>query len=274
MRKKVQLMGIINLTPDSFHAPSRVHGAEAVLERAGKMLREGADILDFGAASTRPGAAEVGAEEEWKRLETALTAVREAFPEARISVDSYHSEVVLRCYDKIGPFLVNDISGGQADPAMLDTVGRLSLPYVAMHTRGTPRTMQSLTDYPDGVVAELIRYFEAFAEKAERAHIEDWILDPGFGFAKTREQNWELLRRIGELRRFGRPLLVGISRKSMLGSSPENALQATLNAERLALEQGADILRVHDVAETKRLIQQGPDCPRDGRWESSAAERD
>ena len=268
MRKKVQLMGIINLTPDSFHAPSRVHGAEAVLERAGKMLREGADILDFGAASTRPGAAEVGAEEEWKRLETALTVVREAFPEERISVDTYHSEIVRRCYDTIGPFLVNDISGGQLDPAMLETVGSLSLPYVAMHMRGTPRTMQTLTDYPDGVVAELQRYFEDFAERAAHAGIRDWILDPGFGFAKTREQNWELLRHLGEFRRFHRPILVGLSRKSMLGAAPENALEATLDAERLALEQGAEILRVHDVAAAKALIQAGPYCPMDGGWES------
>ena len=261
-------MGIINLTPDSFYAPSRIAGTEALERRVREMLQGGADILDFGASSTRPGAEMVAPAEEWRRLEGALRSIRKAFPEERISVDTYHSEIVRRCYDTIGPFLVNDISGGQLDPAMLETVGSLSLPYVAMHMRGTPRTMQTLTDYPDGVVAELQRYFEDFGERAANAGIRDWILDPGFGFAKTREQNWELLRHLGEFRRFHRPILVGLSRKSMLGAAPENALEATLDAERLALEQGAEILRVHDVAAAKALIQAGPYCPIEGGWES------
>ena len=268
MKARIQLMGIINLTPDSFYAPSRIAGTEALERRVREMLQGGADILDFGASSTRPGAEMVAPAEEWRRLEGALRSVRKAFPEERISVDTYHSEIVRRCYDTIGPFLVNDISGGQLDPAMLETVGSLSLPYVAMHMRGTPRTMQTLTDYPDGVVAELQRYFEDFGERAANAGIRDWILDPGFGFAKTREQNWELLRHLGEFRRFHRPILVGLSRKSMLGTAPENALEATLDAERLALEQGAEILRVHDVAAAKALIQAGPYCPMDGGWES------
>ena len=215
-------------------------------------------MVDIGACSTRPGSKPVGAGEEWRRLEPALKALREAFPALAVSIDTYWVSVVERAYDCIGPFTVNDISAGAYDPAMLPLVGRLGLPYIAMHLCGTPETMQSLTDYPDGVTAEVLRYFEAFAGRAAEAGVKDWILDPGFGFAKTVEQNWTLLREMDRLRVLGRPLLAGVSRKSMIykrfGITPEEALPATQVAHYMALERGATWLRVHDVAEARRTV--------------------
>lgn len=251
------IMGIINLTEDSFYAPSRTHADEAV-ERAGTMLREGADILDLGACSTRPGAAQPSAREEWERLEGSLKAIREAFPQAQLSIDTYRASVVERAYDAVGPFLVNDVSAGTLDAAMLPLVGTLGLPYVAMHMRGTPQTMQEYAHYAD-ITAEVVRYFEDFGRKAQASGVEDWILDPGFGFAKTVEQNYELLRNLDRFQALGRPVLVGLSRKSMvykpLGISPEEALASTQVLHFAALEKGADILRVHDVAEAVRTVK-------------------
>lgn len=249
-----EIMGIINLTEDSFYAASRVKAGEAV-ERAGAMLEEGADYLDIGACSSRPGCAQPSEEEEWLRMEGALTAIREAFPKTRLSVDTYRAGIVQRVFDAIGPFLVNDISAGQLDPEMLQTVGRLGLPYVAMHMKGTPETMQSLTSYAD-IVEDVKAYFEEFGKKADENGIRDWILDPGFGFAKTVEQNYELLGGMDRLKSAGRRILVGVSRKSMiykpLGITPEEALAPTQIVHFIALEKGADILRVHDVAEAVR----------------------
>ncbi len=249
-----QIMGIINLTEDSFYAASRTRADEAV-ERAGKMLQEGADILDLGACSTRPGASQPSALEEWTRLEGSLKAIREAFPEAQLSIDTYRSFVVERAYDAVGPLLVNDVSAGTLDAGMLPLVGALGLPYVAMHMRGTPETMQENTDYAD-ITEEVAGYFEDFGRKAGEYGIEDWILDPGFGFAKTVQQNYELLRNLHRFKAFGRPVLVGLSRKSMvykpLGITPEEALAPTQVLHFAALEKGADILRVHDVAEAVR----------------------
>ena len=249
-----EIMGIINLTEDSFYAASRVKAAEAV-ERAGAMLEEGADYLDLGACSSRPGSAQPSEKEEWRRLEKALKAIRESFPEARLSVDTYRAGIVERVYDSIGPFLVNDISAGQLDARMLPTVGRLGLPYVAMHMRGTPETMQSLTAYAH-IVEDVKAYFEEFGKKADENGIREWILDPGFGFAKTVEQNYQLLGGMDRLKTAGRRILVGVSRKSMiykpLGITPEEALAPTQIVHFIALEKGADILRVHDVAEAVR----------------------
>ena len=265
MKPKIQVLGIVNLTDDSYYAASRVRDTDALLGRVGTMLAEGADWIDIGACSTRPGSQPVGTEEEWCRLEPALQAIRGAFPDARISIDTYWASVVERVYDLIGPFLVNDISAGAYDAAMLPLVGRLGLPYIAMHLRGTPETMQSLTDYPKGVTAEVLRYFKAFARRAAKAGITDWILDPGFGFAKTVEQNWTLLEELDRLQVLQQPILVGISRKSMIykrfGITPEEALPATQVAHLLALQRGATWLRVHDVAEARRTIaiyQDGP----------------
>ena len=258
MKRKITLLGIVNLTEDSYYAPSRAGSCEALRRRVRIMTEEGADIIDLGACSTRPGAAAVGAEEEWKRLKPALETLREMFPGLPVSIDTYWSSVVERAYDLIGPFLVNDISAGTFDSAMLPLAGRLGLPYIAMHLRGTPETMQSLTDYPDGVTEEVLRYFREFGRRAADAGLQDWILDPGFGFAKTVEQNWTLLQELGRLQVLDRPILVGISRKSMIykrfGITPEESLPATQVAHFMALERGATYLRVHDVAEARRTV--------------------
>ncbi len=258
--RKIDIMGIVNLTDDSYFSGSRCLSVSAALELAARHVREGAAILDFGACSTRPGSEPVGAEEEWRRLKPALEAVRKEFPGMKISVDTYWSEVVRRTYDLIGDFIVNDISAGEDDPLMLSTVGSLGLEYIAMHKRGNPKTMQTMTDYGD-VTDEVIRYFTDFSVKAEEHGIKDWIIDPGFGFAKTTDQNYELL---GNLRRLkdvpgDRKLLVGVSRKSMiyklLGITPEESLPATQAVHMAALMNGTDILRVHDSAEAVRTVK-------------------
>ena len=258
--RKIDIMGIVNLTDDSYFAESRCFGVEAALSRIGTMLDEGADIIDIGACSTRPGSVPVGKEEEWCRLEPVLKAVNEAFPDARLSIDTYWSSVVRKAYDLIGDFIVNDISAGEDDPEMLPVVGKLGLTYVAMHKRGNPQTMQQMTDYQD-VVAEVKSYFDDFSAKADSFGIKDWILDPGIGFAKTIEQNYKLISRLEGLKAVrsgaGHPrILVGVSRKSMiyryLNISPEDSLPATQVLHLAALQNGADILRVHDVAEALR----------------------
>ena len=289
----IHILGIVNLTPDSFYAGSRVKADEAV-SRIRQMLSDGADAVDLGACSTRPGSVQPSLEEEWARLEPVLKEMGGSTPWGAcpppdkyrgrgpqpgpaghgamggaegatatespqgvllpISIDTYRSEIVRRAYDLIGPFIVNDISGGQLNPDMLRTVGRLGLPYIAMHMRGTPETMQSLTDYDD-VVASVIDYFNEFARKAEDAGIETWLPDPGFGFSKTLDQNYELLHRLGEVVKAfpNREVLVGVSRKSMvykaLGITPEEAMPATQIIQFQALEKGARWLRVHDVKE-------------------------
>ena len=258
MKRKIHILGIVNLTEDSYYAPSRAATCDAFLDRVRQMAAEGAGIIDIGACSTRPGSLPVGAEEEWKRLEPALKALRGEFPDIRVSIDTYWASVVERVYDLIGPFMVNDISAGNLDAEMLPLVGRLGLPYIAMHMRGTPETMQSLTDYPDGVTAEVLRYFRAFAKRAAKAGVTDWILDPGFGFAKTVEQNWTLLDELDRLQVLQMPVLVGVSRKSMIyrrfGITPEESLPATQVAHYMALQRGATYLRVHDVAEARRTV--------------------
>ncbi len=253
----IDIMGIVNITDDSYYAKSRCSGIADAVCRVETMLAEGATIVDIGACSTRPGSIPVGAEEEWKRLEPVLKAIRQSFPDVPISIDTYWSEVVSKAYDLIGSFIVNDISAGEDDPMMLQVVGGLGLKYVAMHKRGTPVTMSMLTDYND-VVGDLVAFFKEFEEKALQFEIKDWILDPGFGFAKTVGQNYEILSRLGELKVLQRPLLVGVSRKSMiyklLNITPEESLAATQVVHLKALQMGADILRVHDVAEAARTI--------------------
>ena len=238
-------MGIINLTPDSFFPDSRcsVRGAAA---RIARMLDDGADIIDIGAVSTRPGAGDVGTEEEWRRLSPVLPMLEGV----RFSVDTTSAEIVRRVFRAAGPFIVNDISAGEDDPEMLPAVAGLGLEYVAMHKRGNPRTMDSLCAYPRGVVAELTGYFRNFADRAEALGIRNWVLDPGFGFAKTEEQNLELLERLGEFKALGRPILVGIADKRFTHGDTEKY-------HRIALRNGADILRVHDVAAAKKLVVMG-----------------
>ena len=244
MSRKPQLMGIVNLTPDSFYEPSRASGTEEALSRIRELLASGVDIIDLGAVSTRPGAADVPLEEEWRRLEEVLPRLKDAgFP---ISIDTTRAEIVRRAYDLTGSFIVNDISAGEDDARMLPAVAELGLPYIAMHKRGNPRCMDALTDYPKGVVEEVLEYFDSFAQKADSLGITNWILDPGFGFAKTAEQNWELLNRLPEFRRFGRPILVGVADKRFTHTkNPSTGHGGSRYAERLAARLGADILRVH-----------------------------
>jgi dihydropteroate synthase len=251
------VMGILNVTPDSFFAGSRTNTADAVAARVYRMLVEGAAIVDVGACSTRPGADEVSPTEELRRLCPALEVVRGKFPQVVVSVDTFRAEVVREVVAQFGAVIVNDISGGQRDEKMFETVARLSLPYVLMHTRGTPQTMQQLTDYGD-LMGEVVRYL---SEKMSALHgmgVCDVILDPGFGFAKTTGQNFELLSRMEEFEIFELPLLVGLSRKSMvcrtLSVTPAEALNGTTALNMLALAKGADILRAHDVKEAVEAV--------------------
>lgn len=260
--RDIQVMGIVNLTDDSFFAGSRNLRPDGSLDenlfrdRIVNMLDSGADILDLGACSTRPGSDSISEEEEWRRLEPALRILASEHPGVRISIDTFRPSVASRAFDIIGPFIVNDVSGGCEE--MWSLLGRLQLPYIAMHTRGTPKQMQSLTDY-DNVTESVREFFVGIAEAADRHGVKDWILDPGFGFAKTVEQNWQLLREMPALQEFGKEILVGLSRKSFLfrplGISPSDALSATQVADFVALQNGADILRVHDVAEAARTVK-------------------
>lgn len=262
--RKIDIMGIVNITDNSYFAESRSLGEDGnadigkVVEKAGRMISEGASIIDIGACSTRPGSEPVGEEEEWRRLKPVLEAVRAAFPGIMVSIDTYWASVVKKSWTLIGDFIVNDISAGEDDPEMLGTVGRLGLRYIAMHKRGTPATMQSLCEYGD-VTEDIVEYFRDFARKASDAGIKDWILDPGFGFAKTIDQNYQLLRELDRFSVHGRRILVGMSRKSMIyrlfGITPEESLPATQVLHMKALQLGADILRVHDVAEAARTVE-------------------
>lgn len=251
-------MGIINLTPDSFFEESRIVVAkEKVISQAKKMLEEGADFLDLGGYSSRPGAEEITIQEELDRVIPAVQWIKEEFPEALISVDTFRSKVAQVSIDE-GADLINDISAGNLDPEILKVVAKSGLPFLAMHMKGKPENMQELADY--GSLLPEILYF--FAEKLEifkKLGIKDVIIDPGFGFAKNPEQNYELLRLLNSFRVFGLPLLVGISRKSMiyksLGISAQEALNGTTALNMFAILHGANILRVHDVKEAKETIK-------------------
>ena len=206
--RKISVMGILNLTGDSYFAPSRCLDGNGgmilseVIGRVGKMFEEGADIVDIGACSTRPGAALTDEAEEWRRLSPLMDVLRREFPDRMFSIDTFRAGIVENCFDRIGPFIINDISAGEDDPAMLDTAGRLGLTYIAMHKRGVPETMQSLCEYAN-VTEEIVAYFRHFERKAAASGITDWILDPGFGFAKTVGQNYQLLRDLEEFSVFG-----------------------------------------------------------------------
>lgn len=260
MERNIRVMGIINITEDSYFSASRAKDEKTIAERAARLLEEGADILDLGACSTRPGSEPVPEETEWKNISLALRTLQKTglAGRCRISIDTFRSSVVERAFGITGSFIVNDISAGEDDPEMLGTVGRLGLQYIAMHKRGTPADMQSRCDY-DNVTSEVLGYFSRFSEKAAMHGIKDYIVDPGFGFAKTVEQNYELMGRLSEFRKTGHEILVGISRKSMitkyLGISTEEALSATSALHMFALENGADILRVHDVREAVQTVR-------------------
>lgn len=253
-----RVMGILNLTPDSFYEGSRVASETDLLRRADAMLTAGAAVLDLGSYSSRPGAADISVAEEKRRLLPALEAVRREFPEAFLSVDTFRAEVAVEAV-AAGADILNDISGGTLDAEMLPTAGRLGVPYLLMHLRGTPQTMTRHTDYPDDLVLTLIRYFRDKLSELRGHGVTDVVLDPGFGFAKTPAQSHELLRRLPELNLLNLPILAGLSRKSMvykpLGLQPEAALAGTIALNTLALRGGARLLRVHDVAEAVQTIQ-------------------
>ncbi len=263
----VHLMAVINISPDSFHAPSRAWedgGANvaAAIARIREFAAAGASIIDLGAVSTRPGAPEVTLDEEWRRLSPVLEALAGSNLlqqlGLRVSIDTTRAEIIRRASILIDKLIVNDISSGEDDPEMLPTAAALGLTFVAMHKRGKPATMDSLTDYHDGVMAELIRYFGDFEARAARAGLSDWILDPGLGFAKTPRQCWEILSRLKELLVFDRPVLIGAADKRFTRSvpqwvprelepAPETDADGTDIANALAVRNGASILRVHRI---------------------------
>ena len=254
---KPKIMGILNLTPDSFFEGSRVRLEEKmILNTAEKMISEGADFLDIGGYSTRPGALDISMEEEVQRVAPAISLIKREFPEILISVDTFRSGVAKHAVES-GADLINDISAGNLDPQMLATVAKLDIPYIAMHMRGTPQTMQEESIYQD-LIPEILSYFSQKLEQFRKLGIKDVIIDPGFGFAKTREQNFQLLRDLKSLRSLGLPILAGVSRKSMiyktLQISPSEALNGTTALNMFALSQGANILRVHDVKEAKETV--------------------
>lgn len=244
------VMGILNVTPDSFYAGSRKQTESAITERIETILAEGGDLIDIGGYSSRPDAAEVTPAEEMERLALALKIVNRHYPETVVSVDTFRAEIARTCVETYGAALINDISAGELDEAMFPTVAELKVPYCLMHMRGTPQTMQQQTRYED-LTGEIIAYLARKVERLRLMGVNDLILDPGFGFSKTTDQNYELMSRLGDLSIFGLPLLVGVSRKSMiykfLGGTPEESLNGTTVLHAFALLNGADILRVHDV---------------------------
>lgn len=254
--KDPKVMGILNVTPDSFYAGSRV-GSEAA-SRASEMLAEGADILDIGGYSSRPGAEDISSEREYDRLAPALDAIRSEHPEAIISVDTFRADVARKTVENFAVDIINDISGGTLDPEMRDTVAALGTPYILMHMRGTPATMQQMCRYDD-VVADVLSELAFKTDDFRQAGVHDIIVDPGFGFAKTIEQNYRLLAALNLFHETGCPVLAGISRKSMLfiplGIAPDDAGAATVAVHSMALMLGADIIRVHDVRQAVQSVK-------------------
>jgi dihydropteroate synthase len=254
-----QVMAILNVTDDSFYAGSRNMEERAISERVVQAIEEGATIIDVGGYSTRPGAKDISLEEEWQRVERGLKCIRDISEDIAISVDTFRSGVVERAVALVGDIIVNDISAGEADTRMVDVVAHHKLPYIAMHMRGTPQTMQSMTQYEEGICESVCRYFTQRVEYLRQRGVNDIILDPGFGFAKSVEQNFELLGGLSSISALGYPVLAGLSRKSMiyraLDITPEESLAGTVALNWEALRQGASILRVHDVREARQVIE-------------------
>lgn len=252
-----KVMGILNATPDSFYAGSRATTEKEVLTRAGQMLKEGATWLDIGGYSTRPGAPEVPENEEHQRIIPLIQAICREFPSALVSVDTFRSTIA-RAALEAGAVMINDISGGTLDKNMHAVAAEAGVPYVLMHTRGTPQTMSTLTNY-NNLVRQLMDYFHQKLLELRQAGVNDIVIDPGFGFAKTVEQNFQLLNHLPHLRALGAPILVGVSRKSMIWKtlqlSAEQALNGTTSLDTVALLKGADILRVHDVQPALEAIR-------------------
>lgn len=254
---KAMVMGIINTTPDSFYSESRRNTEKKALETAERMLVDGATFLDIGGYSSRPDADDISIEEEKYRVLPVIESIKKEFPSSLISIDTFRSEVALASLDS-GADMVNDISGGHLDPNMLEKVADRKVPYIAMHMRGNPQTMKKLNQY-DNLLGEITKYFSSIQQKSREAGMHDLIIDPGFGFAKTLEQNYYLLKNLSFLQSLECPILVGLSRKSMiyrlLETDPAGALGGTVALNAVALLNGADILRVHDVKEAVQVTQ-------------------
>lgn len=256
-----KVMGILNVTPDSFYPDSRMQNDEAVARRVRQILDEGGDMIDIGAYSSRPGAADVSPAEEMERLRRGLTVLRREAPQAVVSVDTFRADVARMCVEEFGVQMVNDISSGDMDEAMFPTVAALGVPYIMMHMQGTPQSMQCEPRY-DNLLRDVFLYFARKVQQLRDLGGRDLILDPGFGFGKTLEHNYELMAHLEEFHLFELPLLVGVSRKSMvyklLGNTPHEALNGTTVLHTVALQKGAHILRVHDVrpaVEAVRIVE-------------------
>ncbi len=252
------VMAILNVTPDSFFEGSRTLEFEDIERRVRAAVEAGATIIDVGGYSSRPGADEVSVEEEWRRVELGCSVVRGVAPDVAISVDTFRSEVARCAAESFGEVIINDITAGEGDREMIPTVAKYGLAYVAMHMRGTPQTMQTMTEYGD-IVEEVLEYFRHKVKELQEAGVEQIILDPGFGFAKSLDQNYELMWGVERLVALGYPVLVGVSRKSMiyreLGCEPKDALAGTIALGWESLRQGATILRVHDTAEAVQSLR-------------------
>ncbi len=253
-----KVMGILNITPDSFYKGSRYNTDEDILKAAVRMVEEGADIIDVGGYSSRPGATDVSMVEEGKRVLKAIKLIRRELPEAVISIDTFRADIAREAVIGCGANMINDISGGEADKAMFPVVEKLNVPYIIMHMKGDPRTMQNNPVYDD-IIADLLKWFGEKIFRLQSVGVKDIIIDPGFGFGKTVTQNFELLRRLSDFSIAGLPVLIGLSRKSMiwktLGITAAEALSGTIALNAIALAYGADILRVHDVKEAVQTIQ-------------------
>ena len=253
-----KVMGILNITPDSFYKHSRFNTDEEILKAAVKMMEEGADILDVGGYSSRPGAVNITQEEEGKRVLRAIKLIRRELPEAIISIDTFRADLAKEAVVECGAHIVNDISGGDADTEMFSVIEKLNVPYIMMHMKGDPLTMQKNPVYKD-VVADILSWFGERIFRLQSVGVKDIIIDPGFGFGKTADHNFDLLRRLSDFSIAGLPLMVGVSRKSMvwktLEISADEALNGTTALNAIALVNGADILRVHDVKEAVQTIK-------------------
>ena len=253
-----RVMGILNVTPDSFYDGSRCPEKAEITERVHTIVREGADIIDIGGYSSRPHAADISPDEEMRRLSVGLEIIRKHYPDAFVSVDTFRAEVARRCVEEYGVQIINDISGGELDHKMFETAADLHVPYILMHMRGTPDTMMSLTDY-DNLIGDMLYYFSERIARLESLGVNDIIIDPGFGFSKTLDDNYLLMKHLDEFARIGLPLLVGVSRKSMIykyfGTTPAESLNGTTALNVLALLGGANIQRVHDVREAVEAVR-------------------
>jgi dihydropteroate synthase len=253
-----RVMGILNITPDSFYKGSRYINESDIINVSVKMLEDGADILDVGGYSSRPGAADISSEEEKRRVLKAIRLISRELPQAVISIDTFRAETAMEAVNDCGAQIINDISGGEADKKMFGVVEKLNVPYILMHMKGNPRTMQKNPVYDD-IVADILRWFGDRIFRLQSAGVKDVIIDPGFGFGKNSDQNFEMLNRLNDFSIAGLPILVGLSRKSMiwktLNITSDEALNGTSVLNALALMKGADILRVHDVKEAVQTVQ-------------------